>query len=185
MCIRDRHYLEHVIVCLNKKANGEMIHIPYRDSMMTLVLRDSLGGNCKTRMVATMSAEEPDIDESICTCRFAARVALIKNTVVRNEAVDPSLVIERLKRENAELRAELAMLKGGSIKESLESYEIEECRQMVEEFIKEKDPSKTLILNDKLKINECFYHFRHIYNCLLYTSPSPRDGLLSRMPSSA
>ena len=56
------HFLEHVIVCLNKRANGENIHIPYRNSLMTLVLRDSLGGNCKTRMVATVSSEEPDLD---------------------------------------------------------------------------------------------------------------------------
>lgn len=67
---------------------------------MTLVLRDSLGGNCKTRMVATMNPEEGDLDESISTCRFAGRVALIKNQVTRNEAVDPSVIIERLKREN-------------------------------------------------------------------------------------
>jgi kinesin family protein 6/9 len=52
------HYLELVIVCLNKRANGENIHVPYRNSLMTLVLRDSLGGNCKTRMIATVSNEE-------------------------------------------------------------------------------------------------------------------------------
>jgi len=108
------HFLEHVIICLNKKAKGEDVHIPYRDSLMTMVLRDSLGGNCKTRMIATVSAEEPNIDESISTCRFAQRVALIKNEVTKNEAVDPALIIDRLKKENAELRAELALLKGGS-----------------------------------------------------------------------
>lgn len=71
------HFLERVIVSLDKRAKGENIHIPYRDSLLTLVLRDSLGGNCKTRMVATVSPEEEDIDESICTCRFAARVGCI------------------------------------------------------------------------------------------------------------
>jgi kinesin family protein 6/9 len=91
------HYLEQVIVCLNKRAQGENIHIPYRNSLMTLVLRDSLGGNCKTKMVATISAQQDDIDESICTCRFASRVAMIKNYVVKNEAVDPGVIIERLK----------------------------------------------------------------------------------------
>lgn len=67
---------------------------------MTLILKDSLGGNCKTRMIATMSPDPQDLDESICTCRFAGRVANIRNKVTRNEAIDPLIIIERLKREN-------------------------------------------------------------------------------------
>ena len=65
------HYLEHCIVCLQKKSQGENIHVPYRNSLMTLVLRDSLGGNCKTRMIATASVLELDIEETISTCKFA------------------------------------------------------------------------------------------------------------------
>lgn len=49
------HHLERVIISLTKRSNGENIHIPYRDSLMTMVLRDSLGGNCMTRMIATAS----------------------------------------------------------------------------------------------------------------------------------
>jgi hypothetical protein len=48
---------------------------------MTLVLRDSLGGNCKTVMVATISGEAAQMEESISTCRFAQRVALVTNEV--------------------------------------------------------------------------------------------------------
>ena len=44
--------------------------------------------------------------------------------------MDPSIIIERLKRENKELKAEIAMLKGGGEqKDHLESYEIEECKR--------------------------------------------------------
>lgn len=57
------------------------MHVPYRNSLMTLVLRDSLGGNCRTVMVATVSGEAEHMEESISTCRFAQRVALIKNEV--------------------------------------------------------------------------------------------------------
>jgi kinesin family protein 6/9 len=45
------HYLEQVIVALHESSNGRRSHIPYRNSMMTTVLRDSLGGNCRTTMV--------------------------------------------------------------------------------------------------------------------------------------
>jgi kinesin family protein 6/9 len=57
------------------------VHVPYRNSLMTLVLRDSLGGNCQTVMVATVSGEAAQMEESISTCRFAQRVALVTNEV--------------------------------------------------------------------------------------------------------
>ena len=164
-------YLCQVINKLSEKSTSKAeIHVPYRNSLLTLVLRDSIGGNCKTRMIANISSEAVDIDESIATCRFASRVALIKNTVTRNEAVDPALVIERLKRENAELKAELAMLKGGDVKDQLNEIEVEECKKQVEDFIKNREPGSHLILSDRLKINECFYHFKHLYNDLLKRS---------------
>ena len=94
--------------------------VPYRDSLMTLVLRDSLGGNCMTRMIANVSAFQDDINESITTCKFAMRVAMIKNVMYRNESVDPALIIKRLKKENAELKAEIAMLTGGEVRDHLD-----------------------------------------------------------------
>jgi len=81
--------------------------------MMTMVLRDSLGGNCKTKMVATVSAEAVDLYEGLSTCRFARSVSLIQNKITRNERVDPGVIISRLKKEVAELKAELAIAKGG------------------------------------------------------------------------
>jgi hypothetical protein len=57
------------------------VHVPYRNSLMTLVLRDSLGGNCRTVMVATVTGEAQHMEESISTCRFAQRVALVRNEV--------------------------------------------------------------------------------------------------------
>ena len=79
------HYLEMVILALHEKKTKGRTHIPYRNSMMTSVLRDSLGGNCKTVMVATINAEGVHTDESISTCRFAQRVALVKNDARINE----------------------------------------------------------------------------------------------------
>ena len=50
-----------VIVALSDKKRQ---HIPYRNSMMTSVLRDSLGGNCMTTMIATVSVENKNVDVS-------------------------------------------------------------------------------------------------------------------------
>lgn len=159
------HFLAQVIEMLNEKAKGNpSTHIPYRNSMMTMVLRDSLGGNCKTKMIATISAEKEDLYESLSTCRFARRVSKIQNLVSRNEQVDPGVVIQRLKREVAELKAELQMLKGGeAVRDNLNSEDIDRCNKMVEEFIDSSDPSRNLVLADRLMINQCFYHFKHLY----------------------
>ena len=155
------HFLEHVIVTLEQKSRGENVFVPYRNSFMTLVLRDSLGGNCKTSMIATASAEEGDLEESVSTCRFAQRVAGIKNEAKKNEQVDPSLIIQRLKQEVAELKAEIKFLKGANEdREHLTPEESEDCRRMAEEFANARDPSVKLVLSDMLKINECFFHLK-------------------------
>ena len=44
--------------------------MPYRNSLLTLLLRDSLGGNCRTVMVATVAPEAAHMEESITTCRW-------------------------------------------------------------------------------------------------------------------
>ena len=65
---------------LNEKAKGRSkAHIPYRNSLLTTLLKDSLGGNCKTAMIATIAGEFDNLDETISTLRFSQRVRQIKN----------------------------------------------------------------------------------------------------------
>lgn len=67
----------------------------------------------KTVMIATISPEAQHTDESISTCHFAQRVALVKNSASINAAeVEPALVIERLKAEVRRLREEVEFLSG-------------------------------------------------------------------------
>ena len=100
------HFLELVIMSLheNQKKQKASGHVPYRNSMLTSVLRDSLGGNCRTVMVANVHPSPSHVDESISTCRFAQRVAMVRNEVSVNEEVDQSVLIARLREENALLR---------------------------------------------------------------------------------
>lgn len=114
-------------------------------------------------MIATISAQKEDIYESLSTCRFAKRVSKIQNIVSRNEQVDPGLVIQRLKKEVADLKAEIALLKGEETRDHLNSEDIDRCNKMVEDFIESSDPTKNIIFADRLMINQCFYHFKHLY----------------------
>ena len=106
------HYLGQVIEALHSRAQGTQMHVPYRNSLMTSVLRDSLGGNCKTLMVGAIAVEEACIDETISTCRFATRVASIKNNANINEELDPNLLIKKLKKEVDSLKSELRLMQG-------------------------------------------------------------------------
>ena len=102
------HALEKVVIALQEKR----AHVPYRDSTMTMLLKDALGGNCKTVMVATASPESEHFGEGISTCRFAQRIAMVANEVVVNEEVDPWSIVRRLRAENKDLRDELRLVKG-------------------------------------------------------------------------
>ena len=63
-------------------------HIPYRESNLTRILEDSLGGNCKTTMLAMISPAGEGFGESISTLKFATRAKKIKNEARINEDVD-------------------------------------------------------------------------------------------------
>ncbi|XP_027027796.2 kinesin-like protein KIF6 isoform X3 [Tachysurus fulvidraco] len=148
------HYLEQVITALSEKNRS---HIPYRNSMMTSVLRDSLGGNCMTTMIAMVSVEKRNVDESISTCRFAQRVAMIKTEAHLNEELDPSLVIIRLKKEIQCLKDELALVTGEQRSDELTQEEIQRIEDQLKMFLDDPDPEVTLELGpDMRKIRHCF-----------------------------
>ncbi|XP_044234262.2 kinesin-like protein KIF6 isoform X2 [Ursus arctos] len=156
------HYLEQVIIALSEKHRA---HIPYRNSMMTSVLRDSLGGNCMTTMIATLSLEKRNIDESISTCRFAQRVALIKNEAVLNEEIDPRLLIIRLQKEIQELKDELAVVTGEQRTEALTDAELLQLEKLITSFLEDQDPESRLeVGTDMRKIHHCFHHLKKLLN---------------------
>ncbi|XP_061599259.1 kinesin-like protein KIF6 [Cololabis saira] len=148
------HHLEQVIIALSEKNRS---HIPYRNSMLTSLLRDSLGGNCMTTMIANIAVEKRNLDESISTCRFAQRVALIKNEAVLNEELDPALLIARLKREIQSLSEELAMVTGVQRDGQLTAEETCKLEELVKTYLDDPDPDVTLSLgSDMRKIQHCF-----------------------------
>ncbi|NXO57027.1 KIF3C protein, partial [Aramus guarauna] len=87
-------------------VDGKSTHIPYRDSKLTRLLQDSLGGNAKTIMVATLGPASHSYDESLSTLRFANRAKNIKNKPRVNEDPKDTLLRE-FQEEIVRLKAQL------------------------------------------------------------------------------
>ncbi|KAM4872117.1 kinesin-like protein KIF17 isoform 3-T3 [Thomomys bottae] len=75
-------------------VDGRCRHIPYRDSKLTRLLQDSLGGNTKTLMVACLSPADNNYDETLSTLRYANRAKNIKNQPRINEDPKDALLRE-------------------------------------------------------------------------------------------
>ncbi|KFH44735.1 Kinesin-like protein-like protein [Hapsidospora chrysogenum ATCC 11550] len=92
-----------------KKKKGAN-QVPYRDSVLTWLLKDSLGGNSMTAMIAAISPADINYDETLSTLRYADSAKRIKNHAVINEDANARMIRE-LKEELALLRSKL----GGSV----------------------------------------------------------------------
>lgn len=133
-------------------------HIPYRDSKLTRILEDSLGGNCKTTMMAMISPAQEAMIESLSTLKFANRAKNIKNEARVNEDFDQKSLLRKYERELKRLRAELEE-KSRNVVDKRRLLELEEQRRRAEEdkmaairaleerskeFMKEKEEKKKL-----------------------------------------
>lgn len=95
-------------------VDGKTSHVPYRDSKLTRLLQDSLGGNSKTIMVANIGPASYNYDETLTTLRYANRAKNIKNKPRINE--DPKdALLRQYQEEISRLREKLA-LKGPTMK---------------------------------------------------------------------
>lgn len=75
-------------------VDGKTNHIPYRDSKLTRLLQDSLGGNTKTIMIAAVSPANYNYDETLSTLRYASRAKFIQNKPKINEDPKDALLRE-------------------------------------------------------------------------------------------
>lgn len=79
--------LGNVISALTEDAKKNA-HVPYRDSKLTRILQDSLGGNSRTSMIACVSPAEVNFEETLNTLKYASRARNIKNKPIVNR--DPN-----------------------------------------------------------------------------------------------
>ncbi|XP_047130894.1 kinesin-like protein KIF15 isoform X1 [Hydra vulgaris] len=94
--------LGNVIMALVDITHGKTRHVHYRDSKLTFMLRDSLGGNAKTYIIANIHPSSRYFGETLSTLNFACRAKMIKNKAIVNEDVTGNVM---------ELQAEIRKLK--------------------------------------------------------------------------
>jgi len=105
-------------------VDGKSKHIPYRDSKLTRLLQDSLGGNTKTMMVACLSPADNNYEETLSTLRYANRAKNIKNKPKINE--DPKDAMLR------EYQSEIEKLKQMIEKGGFEGGEVVPSEELLE-----------------------------------------------------
>ena len=163
-------FLEQVIVSLGDRDKGKINHIPYRNSLMTTILKDSLGGNCKTILIANASSNLKFLDETLSTMRFALRCAKVKNEVTRNEHMDLNVLVNQLQTENSLLKKKIEEVernKGNNNKNiennkknlpildgELSEFEKDECKILISDYLNDKNEGKKI--NAK-NANQLFY----------------------------
>ncbi|KAG8450958.1 hypothetical protein GDO86_003296 [Hymenochirus boettgeri] len=103
--------LGNVISALGDQSK-KILHVPYRDSKLTRLLQDSLGGNSQTMMIACVSPSDRDFMETLNTLKYANRARNIKNRVTANQEQSGQQV-QALRAELARLKLELQEYKSG------------------------------------------------------------------------
>ncbi|XP_077160545.1 kinesin-like protein KIF9 isoform X1 [Paroedura picta] len=99
-------FFEQVVIALSER-NRE--HVPFRQSKLTYTLKDSLGGNCNTALVANVCSEAVHVVETLSTLRFATRMKWVTTTPVVNEKYDTERLLKNVEKEVLYLKEELAV----------------------------------------------------------------------------
>lgn len=130
-------------------VDGKSTHIPYRDSKLTRLLQDSLGGNAKTVMVANVGPASYNVEETLTTLRYANRAKNIKNKPRVNE--DPKDALLREFQEKLEIEKR-AIVEDHSLVAEEKMRLLKEKEKKMEDLRREKDAAE--MLGAKIKAME-------------------------------
>ncbi|KAJ0760615.1 putative plus-end-directed kinesin ATPase [Helianthus annuus] len=136
---------EHIILSgCSKEPNG---HIPYRDSKLTRILQNSLGGNAKTAIVCTLSPAHAHLEQSRNTLLFAVCAKEVRTSAQVNVVMSEKVLVKQLQQEMARLEHELKNMSGTTndseaiIKEK--ELQIQKMEQEIKELTQERDLARS------------------------------------------
>ena len=134
---------------INALTDGKAGFIPYRNSVLTRMLQDSIGGNSKTTLIITCSPSEFNLAETISTLRFGERAKKIKNMAKINREMTVAELTRELERTNkkmAGLERKIKFLEDFIVEKGLEVPEFdedgEEKKDDKKKTTQEKEPKK-------------------------------------------
>eukprot|EP00946_MAST-07B_sp_MAST-7B-sp1_P005220 g5220.t1 len=99
-------YLEQCVVALTTRGRS---HVPYRQSKLTHLLKDGIGGNSNSMLLACVYGEEAHLEETLSTLRLAQRMMRVQNKTEEISTINPRLKIKQLERQVKSLKQELMM----------------------------------------------------------------------------
>ncbi|KAG8038173.1 hypothetical protein G9C98_006498 [Cotesia typhae] len=140
--------------CINNLAEG-IKHIPYRDSKLTRLLKDSLGGNCRTVMIANIGPSSLSYEDTYNTLRYANRAKKIKTHMTKNiiscemHVTGYKNLVDEQKKEIAMLKQKLLMLES---RPRTNSPEVD--REDNKKDVKEFNDRLIALMDNKLLLNE-------------------------------
>lgn len=135
-------------------VDGKAKHIPYRDSKLTRMLQDSLGGNTKTLMIAAVSPASDNFEETMSTLRYATRAKMIKNKPTVNQ--DPKDAMLAQFQDEIKKLKEMLKARGGDVNvhaavSSDEMATLSRLKEMEEENVERQEAlvNKRKLANDR------------------------------------
>ncbi|KAK5643725.1 hypothetical protein RI129_007570 [Pyrocoelia pectoralis] len=125
------HYLQHVILALYKKRK----YVPFRNSMLTYLLKDSLSGHSVTVLLANLDVKMSNIEETIATCNFSQKVGNVIIETKVNKEIDPQEEIGHLNDLIRELRLQLSNTSKFKQNGAISKEEKENCKILVSNYL--------------------------------------------------
>ncbi|XP_017956812.1 kinesin-like protein KIF18A [Drosophila navojoa] len=166
--------------CINKLADG-LKHIPYRDSNLTRILKDSLGGNCRTLMIANVSMSSLTYEDTYNTLKYASRAKKIRSVLRQNvlksnlpkefyvkKVTELMAEQERLLQHNKALESKLAQLeRSASSSSSFGGFDMQELKPWYSRI--------DAVYTSVIKLQQCVIGLRSKIQTLSYRQTLKKD----------
>ncbi|KAJ0400684.1 hypothetical protein ATCC90586_008587 [Pythium insidiosum] len=136
---KERQVMAEKFFEISGRIRHKSKHVPYRNSKLTFMLREMLSGNAKTLMMLQLSPDDGDVEETLCSLQFGARVSQIQMGAVRASVESGEII--KLKERNQTLERELAKWRDATRGRDEELEEARERNKQLEKALDQKEKS--------------------------------------------